>query len=149
MEQTLEALKSILVKAIPTAVLLLVLYFYLKAMFFKPMAKVLAERDTLTKGARKAADQSLANAEKKAAEYEAKLKEARSEVYKQQEETRKGWLAEQAALLAKAKSSAETTLEQARQAIEVETASAKQTLTESSSAIADEIAKTVLSRRKG
>ncbi len=149
MEQTLEALKSILVKAIPTAVLLLVLYFYLKAMFFKPMAKVLAERDTLTKGARKAADQSLANAEKKAAEYEAKLKEARSEVYKQQEETRKGWLAEQAAHLAKAKSSAETTLEQARQAIEVETASAKQTLTESSSAIADEIAKTVLSRRKG
>jgi F-type H+-transporting ATPase subunit b len=147
MEQTLLALESILVKAIPTAVLLLLLYFYLKAMLFGPLAKTLAQRDELTKGARKAAEQSLAKAEQKAAEYEARLKDAHSEVYKQQEETRKQWLAEQAAQIATAKAAAEARMEAAKQSIEAETVAAQESLSDTSSALADQIAKTVLARR--
>ena len=70
MEQTFQALETILLKAIPSAILLLVLYFYLKAMLFGPIAKVLKQREELTKGARKAAEQSLARAEQKAKESE-------------------------------------------------------------------------------
>src|SRR5215475_4677341 len=97
MEQTIQALGGILLKAIPTVVILIFLHFYLKFMLFKPLAKVLKERDALTAGARKAAEQSLAAAERKAQEYEAKFRDARAEVYKQQEETRKVWLQDQAA----------------------------------------------------
>jgi F-type H+-transporting ATPase subunit b len=149
MEQTLKALESILVKAIPTGILLLLLYFYFKAMLFGPLARVLAERDELTKGARKAADQSLQKAEQKAAEYEAKLKDARNEVYKQQEETRKKWLADQAAQLAAAKASAEASMEAAKAAIEAEAVTARESLSVSGAALAEQITNAVLARRNG
>ena len=95
MEQALEALVGILQKAVPTILLLILLHFYLKAMLFGPLAKTLKARDALTKGARQTAEESLASAEQKTAEYEAKLREARSEVYREQEEMRRQWLVEQ------------------------------------------------------
>jgi F-type H+-transporting ATPase subunit b len=147
MEQTFQALESILLKAIPTAILLLVLYFYFKAMLFGPLIRILKQREELTKGARKAAEQSLARAEAKAEEYEAKLRDAKGEVYRDQEETRKKWLAEQAAHLAQAKANAETSIQTARKGIEQEVTVARQGLSETSAAIAEQIANTILARR--
>jgi F-type H+-transporting ATPase subunit b len=147
MEQTFQALETILLKAIPTAILLLVLYFYLKAMLFGPIAKVLQQREELTKGARKAAEQSLARAEQKAKEYEDKLRDAKSEVYRDQEETRKKWLADQAAQLAQAKAKAEASMNSAREGIAQEVATARQGLADSSATMADQIATSVLARR--
>jgi F-type H+-transporting ATPase subunit b len=147
MEQTFQALQGILLKAIPTAVLLLVLYFYLKAMLFAPLAKILKEREALTKGARKAAEQSLERAEQKAKEYEDKLRDAKSEVYRDQEETRKKWLADQAAQLTQAKANAEASMNTAREGIAQEVATARHSLAETSSAVADQIATSVLARR--
>src|SRR5579863_10050257 len=103
MEQTLEALSGILLKAIPTAFIFLLLYFYFKAMLFGPLDKVLKQRQELTEGARKAAENSLAAAERKTQEYEAKFRDARAAVYKDQEETRRQWLEEQASQVAKAR----------------------------------------------
>jgi F-type H+-transporting ATPase subunit b len=147
MEQTFQALETILLKAIPSAILLLVLYFYLKAMLFGPIAKVLKQREELTKGARKAAEQSLARAEQKAKEYEDKLREAKGEVYRDQEETRKKWLADQAAQLAQAKAKAEASMNSAREGIAQEVATARQGLADSSATMADQIATSVLARR--
>jgi F-type H+-transporting ATPase subunit b len=147
MEQTFQALESILLKAIPTAILLLVLYFYLKAMLFGPLARILKQREELTKGARKAAEQSLAKAEAKATDYETKLRDAKGEVYKEQEETRKKWLEEQTAHLAQAKANAEASIRTAREGIALEVAVARQGLAETSASIADQIATTVLARR--
>ncbi len=147
MEQTFQALESILLKAIPTAILLLVLYFYLKAMLFGPLARILKQREELTKGARKAAEQSLAKAESKATEYETKLRDAKGEVYKDQEETRKKWLADQTAHLAQSKANAEASIRTAREGIAQEVAVARQGLAETSASIADQIATTVLARR--
>jgi len=147
MEQTFQALENILLKAIPTAILLLVLYFYLKAMLFAPLVKILKQREELTKGARKAAEQSLAKAEAKATEYENKLRDAKGEVYRDQEETRKKWLAEQAAQLAQAKANAEASINTAREGIAQEVTTARQGLSETSAAIADQIANTILARR--
>src|SRR5260370_19478646 len=107
MEQTFQALGGILLKAIPTIVILLFLHFYLKLMLFKPLQKVLNQRDELTAGARKAAEQSLAAAERKAQEYEAKFRDARAEVYKQQEETRKRWMEDQSAQIAETRARTE------------------------------------------
>jgi F-type H+-transporting ATPase subunit b len=147
MEQTFQALEIILLKAIPTAVLLLLLLFYFKAMLFGPLAKILKQREELTLGAREAAQQSLAKAEEKATEYETKLRDAKGEVYRSQEETRKQWLAEQAAQLEQTKAKAEATMKAAGEGIAQEVTVARQGLAETSAAIADQIATTVLARR--
>ena len=115
MQETLNALGGILLKAIPTVILLIILHFYLKAVLFGPLDKVMEERRKLTEGARKTAEESLAAAARKADEYEAKLRDARAAVYKQQEEIRKRWLEEQAQQLAEARSRSESTVKTARE----------------------------------
>jgi F-type H+-transporting ATPase subunit b len=147
MEQTLEALGGILLKAIPTACILLLLYFYFKVMLFGPLDKVLKQRQELTEGARKTAERSLAAAEQKTQEYEAKFRESRSVVYKDQEETRRQWLEEQTAQASKAREDAENTVKVAREAIAVEMAAARQNLLSVSEQLADQIA-TALTGRK-
>jgi len=147
MEQTLHALAGILQKAVLTVGLLLLLHFYLKAMLFGPLEKVLKERDQLTKGARQAAEQSLAAADKKTQEYEAKLREARAEVYKEQEETRRRWIVDQASEVSQARERNAAAVRKAREEIAAEAATARRSLTESSGALADEIATAVLAGR--
>jgi F-type H+-transporting ATPase subunit b len=147
MEQTLQALSGILLKAIPTAILLLILHFYLKVMLYGPLQKVLKRRDELTAGARKAANESLAGAERKAQDYETKFRDARSEVYKEQEETRKIWIEDQAKQIAEGHARATEAMVSAKKQLESDTAAAKQNLVETSASLADRIANTVLARR--
>src|ERR1700733_11568761 len=135
MEQTLQALSGILLKAVPTILLLIVLHFYLKAMLFRPLQKVLREREALTAGARKAAEASLAAAERKAGDYEAKFRDARSEVYREQEETRRVWIEDQAKQIAAGQARTAESLTVARKQMEVETASAKASLVDTSAAL--------------
>jgi F-type H+-transporting ATPase subunit b len=149
MDQTLHALGGILLKSIPTVVLLLFLYFYLKLMLFGPLTRVLKQRDELTAGTRHAAQKSLKDAERKVSEYEAKMREARAEVYREQEETRKKWLTDQASQVEGARERTGQTVQQAKEQMTVEVTAARQTLVESSSALADQIATAVLSKRAG
>jgi F-type H+-transporting ATPase subunit b len=148
MEKTLQDLSGILLKAIPTAFLLIVLHFYLKAVLFLPLQKVLKQREELTTGARKAADASLAAAERRALEYETKFRDARAEVYREQEETRRVWLEDQAQQIAAGHVRSGETMVAAQKQLAVETAAAKQNLVETSAALADRIANTILSRRQ-
>jgi F-type H+-transporting ATPase subunit b len=147
MEQTLHALGGILLKSIPTIVLLLFLYFYLKLMLFGPLTRVLKQREELTAGTRHAAQKSLKDAERKVAEYEAKMREARAEVYREQEETRKRWLADQTIQVDSARERTVQTVQQAKEQITAEITAARQTLAESAGALADQIATAVLARR--
>jgi F-type H+-transporting ATPase subunit b len=149
MDQTLHALGGILLKSIPTVVLLLFLYFYLKLMLFGPLTRVLKQRDELTAGTRAAAQKSLGDAERKVQEYEAKMREARAEVYREQEETRKRWLEDQASQVEGARTRTGQTVQQAKEEMAVEIAAARQTLAASSAELADQIATAVLSRRAG
>lgn len=148
MEQTLQALSGILLRAVPTIVLLIILHFYLKAMLFRPLQKTLKEREDLTAGARKAADQSLAAAEAKAQDFEAKFHDAKAVVYREQEETRRVWLEDQAKQISAGQTRSAEAMAAGHKKIEEETAAAKQGLVETSAAMADKIANTVLARRK-
>jgi len=149
MAQTLQSLGGIILNALPTVFLLIILHFYLKVMLFRPLDKMLKQRHDLTEGARRTAEASLAEAERKAREYEAKLRDARAVVYKEQEETRKNWLADQAAQFAQAHARAEAAVKAAKVALSGDAATAKQDLLQSSTALADQIATAVLSRRAG
>src|ERR1700722_18025582 len=128
MEQTLQALGGLMVKAIPTIFLFIVLYFYLKAMLFGPLEKVLKQRDDLTAGTRKGAEASRAAAERKQQEYERKFTEARAEVYRAQEETRNQWLNDQAEQTAAARQRSDAAIRTAKEQIETEASTARETL---------------------
>jgi len=98
-------------------------------------------------GARHAAEASLANAERKTADYEAKLREAKAAVYKEQEDTRKTWLSDQSAQVGRAKADAQTRVAAAKTAITTETGAARTELEQTTQALAEQIATSLVTRR--
>ncbi len=144
----LSALRELLIAALPTLVLFLLVYFYLKTLFFPRLEKVLEERRQATSGTRKAADESLKRAEAKAAEYEEKLRAARSEIYKEQEAVRKQWRDEQAAAMAASREQSDVLLRDAKASLAAKTAEAKASLGRESESLAEQIAASILTGRK-
>jgi len=146
MEQTLSALAGILLKAIPTIILVLLLHWYLKAMLFGPLSKVLKRREDVTAGARRSAEETTKLAEQKAADFEKALTEARAELYREQEVQRKGWIEDQTTQIAAAKQRANHAVAAAKANLDQESAEARQNLSAITGALADEIAGAVLGR---
>jgi F-type H+-transporting ATPase subunit b len=147
MEATLNALGQILLQAIPTFFLVLLLHQYLKAVFFKPLARVLAERSEATEGARKKAAESLERANAKAAAYEQSLRTARNEIYRDQEEVRRKWQNEQAAQVAEARHRSEAAVKEAKAQLAAEAEAAKASLEANSRMLAEQITRTILHGR--
>jgi F-type H+-transporting ATPase subunit b len=146
MDATLHALGGILLRAIPTFLLVILLHFYLKSMFFKPLEKVLQQRFAATEGARQLAEQSLQKAAAKTAEYETALRAARAQVYQAQEKRFKELQEEQAAQVAQARHGAEQQVREARDQIAKDVASAKASLAGDSEILAARIAEAILRR---
>jgi F-type H+-transporting ATPase subunit b len=144
MEDTLRALGEILLKAVPTFLLVVFLHFYLKRMFFRPMEKVLRERFEATEGARKLAEQALARASARTAEYEAAIRAARSEIYQAQEQFYKQLQDSQQVQIAAARQSAEAAVHSARTQLAGDVEEAKLSLASSSEKLATEIADSIL-----
>jgi F0F1-type ATP synthase membrane subunit b/b' len=147
MDATIQALGAILLKALPTLFLLIVVHLYLKWMLFGPLRETLRKRSEATEGARKAAEASMANATAKAAEIEKALRDARNEVYREQEEARKQWIAEQSLRVGEARKRSHEVIRQARAAIVEQTESAKQELAAAASGLADQISRSLLDGR--
>jgi F-type H+-transporting ATPase subunit b len=147
MEETLRALGGILLRAVPTFILVVLLHFYLKVIFFKPLQRVLRERYEATEGARKLAESSLARAEEKAADYEAALRAARGETYKELEQMRRQLQEERAAGVRDARARAEAAIAQARATLGAEVESLKKNLEQDSDTLADRIATKILRGR--
>lgn len=138
---------ELVITSLPTLFLFFFLYFYLRRFFFSRIERVLEERRQATSGTREAAARSLKHAEAKAAEYEEKLRTARTEIYKEQEAVRKRWRDEQSAALAASREKTESLLKDARVSLEAQTADAKATLGVESEALAEQIARSILAGR--
>jgi F-type H+-transporting ATPase subunit b len=138
---------ELVISSLPTLFLFFFLYLYLKRFFFSRIERVLEERRQATSGTREAAAKSLKHAEGKAAEYEEKLRAARTEIYKEQEEVRRKWRDEQAAGLAASRERTDSLLKGARASLEAQTVEAKASLGAESEALAEQIARSILSGR--
>lgn len=147
MEDTLRALGRLLVEAIPTFLIVMLLYLYLKRMYFRPMERVLAARYEATEGARKLAEESLEKASQKAAEYDAALRAARAEIYGEREAFRQTLRQEQARAVEEARQHASAAVKEAGLQLEAELAIARETLRQDAGALADQIVESVLHRR--
>jgi len=144
MEATLQALGGLLVKATFTVIVLVLLHIYLRAVFFSPLDRILKKRYEMTEGARVAAQESMQRASDRTAEYEAKLREAREAVIREQEEARAKWLADQTEQIRQARGKADRMIGATREEVHAESEKALMELTRESESLASEIADKVL-----
>jgi F-type H+-transporting ATPase subunit b len=114
-----------------------------------PLSKTLQERRARTEGAVEDAHKAIAQAETKAAEYAAKLREARAEVYKLREQRLKQWNAERDAALDAARKATGLKTSQAKAELESEAALARQTIQASAGELAALVAHAVLPQAVG
>jgi F-type H+-transporting ATPase subunit b len=147
MDETLRQLGGILLRALPTFFLVVLLHFYLKHTFFKPLKKVLRDRYDATEGARKLAEASLEKASRTASEYEAALRSARGEIYKELEQMRRGLQEERAAAVRAARTEAEAAVAKAKVELGAEAENLKQSLQADSESLANQIVDKILGGR--
>jgi F-type H+-transporting ATPase subunit b len=147
MGQTLQALGGILLQAIPTIGLLLIVHVYLKWMFFRPMREVLEKRREATEGARESAAAMLQQASQKADTLEAALRQARDEIYQENEELRRRWIGEQASRLDDARRESRELIHKAKQELDAEAEIARRSLTATAESLAEDITRSLLGRK--
>ena len=99
MQEIIQQLETLLVGSMPTALLFIVLVLAYQFLVQGPLTHTLNERRARTEGAIEDAHQAIAQAEARAAEYAAKLRQARAEVYTVREQRVKQWIAEREAAL--------------------------------------------------
>lgn len=148
MDATLQALAGLLWKAIPTLILVVILHWYLKTMLFRPLQDLLRKREEATEGARRAAQESLARAEQRAGEYDAALRQARADLYREQEETRRRWVDEQTRRIEEARQKGHALVENARRQLQAEADSARLEMEAASDALAEQISRSILNGRR-
>ena len=144
MQAIIQQLASMFLGAIPTMVLFIVLVVAYQILVQGPLSATLKRRRDLTEGAMEAAHKAIAQAEERTAEYAAKLRQARAEVYKIREQRLRQWNAERDAALDVARKAAGQKLLQAKNEIEAETQAAKQAIQASVGDLARQIVRAVL-----
>ncbi|HEY3703443.1 MAG TPA: ATP synthase F0 subunit B [Terracidiphilus sp.] len=109
-----------------------------------PLTRTLKERRARTQGAIEDAQKAIAQAEERAQEYAAKLRQARADVYKLREQRIKQWNAERDAALDVARRSAGQKVGQAKAQLEAEAVQARQTIQASAGELASRVVRAVL-----
>ena len=130
--------------AAPTVLTILLFYFILRALFFRPLLRVMAEREARTVGAQNAAEAAQVAAAEKVKQYQEALKQARGKVYAEQETARKKLLDERAAQLKDARNKAAAEVGAAKERIAAELAAARSDVESSAAQLSAEIARRLL-----
>ncbi|HLK33404.1 MAG TPA: ATP synthase F0 subunit B [Terriglobales bacterium] len=144
MDEILRQLGGYLLGAIPTIVLLLVVFVAYRALVHRPLGRVLAERHSRTEGAMERARTDISAAGAKAADYEQRLREARAALFKAQEGRRKKALEARAAAVQEARTRAQQQVQQARAAMEQDKVAAQAGLEVEAARLADDIIRAIL-----
>ena len=144
MDETLRQLGGLLLGAVPTVVLLALLYALYSTIVHKPLSRVLAERRQKTEGAIEKSRADIAAAEARTSEYEDRLREARGRVFRAQEARRKAALDARQAALNQAREKAHAEVQSAKRGIQADSESAQSALQAEAEALAKEIVRRVL-----
>ena len=137
------------VGAIPTTLLFIVLVVAYQVLVQGPLTATLAKRRALTEGAMEDAQKAIAQAEERTAEYAAKLRQARAEVYKVREQRVKQLNTERDAALDAARKAAALKVGKARAQIETEAATARRSIQVSAGDLAGQVVRAVLPMAAG
>ena len=144
MDAILRQIGELLVNSIPTIISVLILWTAYRFIVHGKLRQVLEQRHALTEGAIERAQQEIAIAEKRTAEYEQRVREARSQIYKVQQANRQRVMDERNGALAESRQRAGEMVKKARAVLEAETTSAKGALEQQASVLADQVIATIL-----
>ena len=144
MQEIFKQIGNLFVAAVPTILLFIVLVIAYQFLVQAPLTATLKQRRALTEGAIEDAHKAIAQAEARAAEYSAQLRQARAEVYKVREQREKQWNAERDAALDAARKAAGLKVKQAKAELESEAATARQTIQASAGELARQVVLAVM-----
>jgi F-type H+-transporting ATPase subunit b len=118
----------------------------LDRVLFKPLLRVMRERDSAIKSAMQAAESAAAKAQAASAEFDANVASARADLYKQMDERRKAAEGYRKELVAQTKADVDAQLANAKAELEAQAAQARATLEAEAEALGKDIASKVLGR---
>ncbi|MFL6300476.1 MAG: ATP synthase F0 subunit B [Terriglobales bacterium] len=144
MDKVLHQIGELLLGSVPTILLFLLTWAMYNFIVHRKLMAVLDERRAKTEGAVEKARRDIAAVEKKAAEYDERIRQARQAVLKAAEERRRQIMDARAKTLAEAKATAETQVKTARAALEKEVAAARTGLQAEAEALSAVIVRSVL-----
>jgi len=144
MDQTLRQLGELLLGAVPTVILLGTLSILYSFLVHRPLTAVLAERHSRTQGAMERARADIAAAEARTADYEQRLREARQQVFKNQEARRQQATQSRNQTVNRARTRAQEQVKLARAGIEQDKQQAMAKLQSDAARLASDIVRTVL-----
>ena len=127
-------------------VIILVMVFVLNATLFKPINRILEERERRTRGRSGEAQDILHRVEQKISHYERSLREARAEGYRLMEQQRVVAMSERQAKLNAAREEINQVIAEQKNIIRAQTEEARATLASDSRRIAAEIGAQILQR---
>jgi F-type H+-transporting ATPase subunit b len=144
MDAILRQIGELLISSIPTIIAVLIVWVGYRFIVHGKLQQVLAQRHALTEGAMEHAQQEIATAETRTAEYEQRVREARAQIYKAQQANRQRIMDERNAALAEARKQAGEMVKAARTSLAATVASSKVALREQADALADQVIESVL-----
>jgi F-type H+-transporting ATPase subunit b len=144
MQEIIQQVGTLLVGAVPTMLLFIVLVLAYQFLIQGPLTATLEQRRARTEGAIEDAHKAIVQAEAKAAEYAAKLRQARAEVYKVREQRVKQWNAERDAALDAARKVAGVKVGQAKAELNAEADQARLALQTTAGDLANQVVRAVL-----
>ena len=149
MQEIFQKLADLYIGSVPTIALFIVLVTAYELLVQKPLQAALKERRARTSGAVEDAHKAIEKAEARAAEYAAKLRQARAEVFKAREARLQQWNAEREAALEAARKAAGDKVGYAKAGIESDAAQARRGIESSVGELASQVARAVLPAAAG
>ncbi|HLV95511.1 MAG TPA: ATP synthase F0 subunit B [Candidatus Acidoferrales bacterium] len=145
----LHQLGELFLQAVPTIILVLLFYLFLRWSFFGPLQKAMAERSSRIEGARAEAAALEAEAKQELDSYQHALTKARREIYQEQERARQAILDERARLLKAMRARTQEEVAAAKKRIAAEIADAHRETERQIPELAAQIARAILDRPSG
>jgi len=145
--EIVHQLGELFLGAVPTVIIFLLFYLFLRAAFFAPIQKAMTERKALIEGARAEAASVEASANLELDKYTQALRSARAQVYSEQEVARQAALEERAQLLRAMRTRSQEEVNEAKKKIAAEMTAARAEIEKQAPALAGEITRMILERR--
>ena len=130
-------------------VLFILFVFVMNRLLFRPISRVLDERQTLTEGATNEARAAVRRYQVKLNDYESAIRQARAESYKKLEADRAVALESRRRMIEAAKEETRDKISQAKSEVEQQAAAARASLESESRRVAETISRIVLGRAVG
>ena len=125
----------------------LLLTAVLNRLLYKPLLRVMEERQRAITSAREMAERSALEARRATAEFDRKTGEARAQLYRQMDEMRRTAMDERAAILARTREEAEAEITAASAKLQVEADEARRRLSMDAESLGAAVAERILGRK--